>query len=510
MSADGSRRAGGAAGPPDEPASGTWSAHGDPLAAVPRQLLVGGRWRPARAGASFSVEDPSTGTAIAEVADARPDDGIDALGAAASAQSSWAETPPGARSELLHAVRDALMARREDLAAVITLEMGKPLAEARAEVDYAAAFFGWFAGEALRLHGDYRTAPSGAARIVVLRQPVGPALLVTPWNFPLAMGARKLAPALAAGCTTVIKPAPQTPLSTLDLADILVGVGVPPGVVNVVPTTSAAAVVRPLLADGRLRKLSFTGSTAVGRLLFAQASEQLLRCSFELGGNAPFVVLPDADVEQAVEAALVAKLRNGGQACVAANRFLVAGNLAPDFTEALADRFAALRVGPGLDEATDVGPLIDAAALDKVSGLVGEAADRGAKLVVGGNRCDRPGHFYEPTVLGEVPPGARVLSEEVFGPVAPVVSFDSEAEALAMANDTEHGLVAYVFTRDLDRALRWSERLEAGMVGCNQGMVSDAAAPFGGVKHSGIGREGGREGIEEYVETKYVAVRAGA
>lgn len=476
---------------------------------VSRELLIGDSWKPGRSGATLAVEDPATGQLIAEVADADGQDALAALDAASGAQVAWGASPPSERSELLRRAYEAMMSRREELATIITLEMGKPIGEARQEVDYAADFFRWFAGEALRIEGDFRVSPSGAGRILVLRQAVGPCLMVTPWNFPLAMGARKIAPALAAGCTTVMKPAPQTPLSALFLAELLLDVGAPAGVVNVITSSNAAEVVGPLLADPRLRKLSFTGSTQVGRTLFSQSSRQMLRLSLELGGNAPFLVFEDADVEKAVDAAVLAKMRNGGEACVAANRFLVAEELEKGFSSELAGRLAALRMGPGLDERTEVGPLIDAGAVDKVSGLVAEACSRGAAVQVGGGPRHGDGYFFEPTVLRDVPSDATLLHQEIFGPVAPVTPFGSEAEAIAKANSTEHGLVAYVFTRDVHRALRTCEALEVGMVGLNQGMVSNAAAPFGGIKQSGVGREGGREGIGEYLETKYIAVNTG-
>ena len=454
------------------------------------------------------MHDPSSGEPLCEVADGGPADGAAALAAAADAQAAWAATPPRARSDVLLRAWQLVREREDDLALLMTLEMGKPLAESRAEVAYAGDFLRWFSEEAVRVDGGYAVSPGGGTRIVTLRQPVGPCLLVTPWNFPLAMAARKVAPAVAAGCTMVVKPAEQTPLCTLALATVLAEAGLPAGVLNVVPTSRPAEVVGTLLADARLRKLSFTGSTEVGRQLMAQASGNLLRLSLELGGNAAFVVFADADLDLAVEAALVAKMRNAGEACTAANRFLVADVVADDFAQRLADRMAALRVGRGTDDGVQVGPLIDAAQGEKVAGLVDEALASGARALVGGARLERPGWFYPPTVLVDVPPDAAVLREEIFGPVAPVARFATEEQALAAANDTPHGLVAYLFTRDLDRAVRVAEGLETGMVGVNLGLVSNPAAPFGGVKHSGFGREGGREGILEFLETKYVAVRA--
>ena len=475
---------------------------------VPTGLLVGGREREATGGARFAVHDPSTGHTLCEVADAGPADGSAALAAAADAQAGWAATPPRARSDVLLRAWQLLAERVDDLALLMTLEMGKPLAESSAEVAYAGDFLRWFSEEAVRIEGGYAVAPAGGTRIVTLRQPVGPCLLVTPWNFPLAMAARKVAPAVAAGCTMVVKPAEQTPLCTLALAAVLAEAGLPAGVLNVVPTSRPAELVGPLLEDPRLRKLSFTGSTGTGKRLMAQASGNLLRLSLELGGNAAFVVFDDADVDLAVEAALVAKMRNTGEACTAANRFLVADEVADDFSRRLAERMGALRVGRGTDDGVQVGPLIDAAQGEKVAGLVDEALAGGARALVGGARLERPGWFYPPTVLVDVPADAAVLREEIFGPVAPVTTFTTEEQALGAANDTPHGLVAYLFTRDLDRAVRVAEGLETGMVGVNVGLVSNPAAPFGGVKQSGFGREGGRQGILEFLQTKYVAVRA--
>jgi succinate-semialdehyde dehydrogenase/glutarate-semialdehyde dehydrogenase len=388
----------------------------------------------------------------------------------------------------------------------MTLEMGKPLAESRAEIAYAAEFFRWFSEEAVRISGRWSTAPNGATRLLTMRQPVGPCLFITPWNFPLAMGTRKIGPAVAAGCTMVVKPASLTPLSMLALAGIMVEAGLPDGVLNVVTTSSTGEVMEPLIRDPRLRKLSFTGSTPVGKRLVEQSAEQLLRVSMELGGNAPFLVFADADLDAAVDGAMLAKMRNTGEACTAANRFLVHTDVAAEFTRRLGERMGGLTVGRGTGDGVQVGPLVDTATRDKVSELVDDARERGARLVCGGEPVGHAGYFYAPTVLADVPAEARILREEVFGPVAPVVTFDSDDEAVEMANDTEFGLVAYVFTRDLSRALRVVERLETGMVGLNAGVVSNPAAPFGGVKHSGFGREGGAEGIEEYLETKYVGI----
>jgi succinate-semialdehyde dehydrogenase / glutarate-semialdehyde dehydrogenase len=476
---------------------------------VPKDLFIGGAWRPAHEGRTFDVEDPSTGEVLCAVADATPADGLTALDAALKAQESWAQHPPRERGEILRRAYEAIMGRREELAVLMTLEMGKPLPESRTEVAYAAEFFRWFAEESVRVDGGYAVAPNGQGRVLVMKQPVGPCLLITPWNFPMAMGTRKIGPAVAAGCTMVVKPAKQTPLSMLALAEIIRDAGLPDGVLNVVTTTSAGEVMEPLIRDGRARKLSFTGSTEVGRKLLEQCADQVLRVSMELGGNAPFIVFDDADLDAAVDGAIIAKMRNIGEACTAANRFYVHSSVADEFSRRLAERMAALTIGRGVDDGVDVGPLIDTAGREKVSTLVADAVEKGARVLVGGDAIDGPGYFYRPTVLADVPRDARMQREEIFGPVAPVTSFDTQDEALAAANDTQYGLVAYVYTRDLARAVRVCERLEAGMVGLNQGIVSNPAAPFGGVKHSGLGREGGRVGIEEFLETKYVALNVG-
>jgi succinate-semialdehyde dehydrogenase / glutarate-semialdehyde dehydrogenase len=476
------------------------------LDAVPTGLFVGGSWRPASSGATLSVDDPSTGKTLVEVADATPDDGRAALDAAVAAQPGFAAVPPRERGEILRRAFDLIMSRIDDLALLMTLEMGKPIAESKGEITYAAEFFRWFAEEAVRIDGQYAVAPNGASRFLVMRQPVGVCLLVTPWNFPMAMGTRKIGPAVAAGCTMVIKPAQQTPLSMHALAAILAEAGLPDGVLNVVTTSSAGKVMEPLIRDGRPRKLSFTGSTGVGRALLEQAADKVLRTSMELGGNAPFLVFADADLDAAVEGAMTAKMRNMGEACTAANRFLVHRSVADAFADKLAERMAALRVGRGTDDGVQVGPLVDAKSREKVVELVGDAVDRGATVRVGGDAVDGPGWFYRPTVLTGVPLEARLTKEEIFGPVAPISVFDTDDEAVAAANDTEFGLVSYLFTENLSRALRVSEALESGMVGLNTGLVSNPAAPFGGIKQSGLGREGGSVGIEEYLETKYVAV----
>jgi succinate-semialdehyde dehydrogenase/glutarate-semialdehyde dehydrogenase len=476
------------------------------LEQVPTELYIGGHWRAATGGGTLAVEDPATGEALIEVADAQPQDALEALAAAAAIQAEWAAHAPRERGEILRRAYETLTARREELALLMTLEMGKALAESRAEIAYAADFLRWFSEEAVRIHGRYMTNTTGAGRILTMRQPVGPCIFVTPWNFPLAMGTRKLAPALAAGCTIVVKPAQQTPLSMLALTRILEEAGLPAGVLNTITARHSGAVIEPLLRDPRARKLSFTGSTEVGRTLIEQSAQQILRVTMELGGNAPFLVFEDADLDAAVEGAMTAKLRNVGEACTAANRFHVAEPIAAEFARRLAARMASLKVGRGTEPDTDIGPLIDAAQRAKVGELVGDARARGARVLLGGDPLDGPGYFFAPTVLEHVPPDARLLAEEIFGPVAPIATFATEHEALAAANRTEYGLVAYLYTRDLQRAFRVAEGLETGMVGLNQGLVSNPAAPFGGVKHSGFGREGGFEGIDAYLETKYLAL----
>ena len=478
------------------------------IASVPKQLYVGGEWRDAQGGATFDVLDPSTGEVLCAVSDATPADGRAALDAAVAAQPSFAAVSPRERSDMLTKAFELLHERIDDLARLMTLEMGKPLAEARGEIAYAAEFFRHFAAEAVRIDGGYQTAPAGNARFLVAKQPVGPCLLITPWNFPMAMGTRKIGPAIAAGCTSVIKPAHQTPLSMLALVEILREAGVPDGVVNVVPTTDPNGLMEPLIRSGDARKLSFTGSTKVGRILLEQCADKVLRTSMELGGNAPFVVFEDADLDEAVQGALAAKMRNMGEACTAANRIYVHESVIDEFGDKLAKAMAAMPVGRGIDDGTRVGPLIDDAALRKVSELVEDAVGRGASVLTGGEPGQGAGYFYPPTVLTGVSEDSKMASEEIFGPVAPLTSFSTEEEAIAAANDTEYGLVSYVYTNDLRRSLRVAEALETGMVGLNQGVVSNPAAPFGGVKMSGLGREGGSTGIDEFLEIKYIGITA--
>jgi succinate-semialdehyde dehydrogenase/glutarate-semialdehyde dehydrogenase len=475
--------------------------------AVPKGLYIGGEWR--ETAETLPVEDPATGEVLAEVADATVDDAVSALDAAAGKQAEWAAVPTRERGEILRKAYELIVERADDLALLMTLEMGKPIAESKAEVLYAADFFHWFAGEATRIAGEYKPAEKGGFRVLTMRQPVGPCIFITPWNFPLAMGTRKLGPQIAAGCTSVIKPAKQTPLSMLALAQILEEAGLPGGVVNVITAKSSGSVMEPLIKSPKARKLSFTGSTEVGRKLIEQSADQILRVSMELGGNAPFLVFDDADIDDVVEGAMVAKMRNIGEACTSANRFHVAEGVAEEFAEKLAKRMGELKIGRGTEEDVKVGPLIDDDQRSKVAELVEDAASKGGEVLVGGEKVDGSGYFYKPTVIRGISDDARVLEEEIFGPVAPIKTFSSEEEAVAAANQTEYGLVAYVYTSNLKRAFRVCEALETGMIGLNQGLVSNAGAPFGGVKQSGFGREGGKEGIEEYLETKYVAMKLG-
>ncbi|MFJ6537144.1 NAD-dependent succinate-semialdehyde dehydrogenase [Paenarthrobacter sp. NPDC091711] len=482
------------------------------LASVPTGLLIGGEWRQAASGATFDVEDPATGKVLASIADAAPEDSLAALDAAVAAQESWAAVAPRDRGEILRRAFELVTERADDFALLMTLEMGKPLAEAKGEVAYGAEFLRWFSEEAVRTWGRYSVSPDGKSRLLVQKKPVGPCLLITPWNFPLAMATRKIAPAVAAGCTMVLKPARLTPLTSQLFAQVMQEAGLPAGVLNVIPSTRAGATTGPLIKDSRLRKLSFTGSTEVGRRLLADASETVLRTSMELGGNAPFVVFDDADIDAAVDGAMFAKLRNMGEACTAANRFIVQESIADEFTEKFAARMASLTTARGTEPGSQIGPMIDAKSRDKIHSLVTQAVSAGATAVSGGAPVDGPGYFYAPTILTGVNEGSPILSEEIFGPVAPIVTFSTEEEAIRLANNTEYGLAAYVFTRDLNRGLRMSEKLDTGMLGLNAGIISNAAAPFGGVKQSGLGREGGLEGIEEYLSTQYVgiAVPAGA
>jgi len=478
----------------------------DLISGLPTDLFIAGEWRAAQGNKRFSVENPATASELTTVADASIEDGDAALSAAVTAQETWGDTAPRDRGELLRAAFEKVLERTEDFALLMTLEMGKSLSEARGEVTYGAEFLRWFSEEAVRIHGRYSVAPAGTSRLLTLQRPVGPSLLITPWNFPLAMATRKIAPAIAAGCTTVVKPASLTPLTTLLFAQILQEVGVPKGVVNVITTSKSGDVTDPLLRDERLRKLSFTGSTEVGRHLLKSAADRVLRTSMELGGNAPFLVFQDADIDAAVEGALIAKLRNIGEACTAANRFLVHKSVHAEFTRKLTDRMAEKSTGPGTDEDADLGPLISESERDKVHDLVRAAQEAGAKLKTGGGVPNKTGWFYEPTVLADVTANSPIFHQEIFGPVAPIIAFSDEAEGIRLANDTEMGLVAYAYTRDSARTLRLAEKLDVGMVGINTGIVSNPAAPFGGVKQSGIGREGGFEGIEEYLETKYVGL----
>jgi len=473
-------------------------------------LWIGGKALPASDGGRFDVLDPATGRVLTTVADGSVDDAIAAVDAAAEAAQAWAATSPRERAEILRRAWELMTEQADDLARLVTLENGKALTDARGEVAYAAEFFRWYSEEAVRAVGQLMTAPSGANKIMVLEQPVGICVLVTPWNFPAAMATRKIGPALAAGCTVVLKPASDTPLTALAMARVLDQAGVPAGVVNVLPARRSGAVVSAMLHDPRVRKLSFTGSTEVGRVLLKEAADQVINCSMELGGNAPFLVFDDADLDAAIEGAMVAKMRNGGEACTAANRFYVQGGIAEEFSRRLAERMKALRMGPGLDDGVQVGPLVNTDTVDKVDELVRGAVDAGAEAVVGGRRPEdaafADGFYYEPTVLLGVRPGSPILDEEIFGPVAPIVTFDDEDEAIRLANATEYGLVSYVYTGDLARGLRVSERLDSGMVGLNRGLVSDPAAPFGGTKQSGVGREGGHDGMLDYLESKYIAV----
>jgi succinate-semialdehyde dehydrogenase/glutarate-semialdehyde dehydrogenase len=473
------------------------------LASVPDGLFIGGEWRPASGGATLEVRDPATGAVLKRIADATPDDARAAMDAAADAQDGWAATAPRERGEILRRAFDLLMERRDEVAMIMTLEMGKPLAESQGEVTYGGEFLRWFSEEAVRIAGRYGGNPEGTGRMIVSQRPVGPCYLITPWNFPLAMATRKIGPALAAGCTVIVKPAQLTPLTTLYVVQLLEEAGLPKGVVNVLTSSSSSDVSEPILSDDRLRKLSFTGSTPVGISLMKQAADKVLRTSMELGGNAPFVVFEDADLDKAIEGAMLAKFRNIGQACTAANRFIVHESVAEEFARRVTEKVEAMRVGRGTDDGVTIGPLIDEKAVAKASALVTDAIERGATLLTGGKEIDGDGTFFEPTVISDVQPGSDILREEIFGPVLAISTFTDEAEAVRMANDTEYGLVGYVFTKDLARGQRLIDSLDTGMMGLNVGVLSNAAAPFGGVKQSGLGREGGLEGIHEYLSPKY-------
>jgi succinate-semialdehyde dehydrogenase/glutarate-semialdehyde dehydrogenase len=474
------------------------------LSTVPTGLWIGGEER--AASSTFDVLNPATDEVLMAIGDATPADGIAALDAAAAVQGEWAATAPRERGEILRAVFEAITARAEEFATLMTLEMGKVLAESMGEVKYGSEFFRWFSEEAVRIGGRYTKAPAGTGRIIVTKSPVGPCLAITPWNFPLAMATRKIGPAVAAGCTMIVKPAQETPLTMLLLAKLMDDAGLPKGVLSILPTSKPGDLTTALIDDGRLRKLTFTGSTGVGKALVKQSADKLLRLSMELGGNAPFIVFDDADVDAAVEGALLAKMRNGGEACTASNRFHVANAVRAEFTEKLVKRMSEYKLGNGLDESSTLGPLISAKQIATVEDLVSDAVAKGATVAVGGVAPKGPGFFFPATVLDGVPAEARIFKEEVFGPVAPIIGFDTEEEGIAAANDTEYGLAAYIYTQGLDRALRVAEAIEAGMVGVNRGVISDPAAPFGGVKQSGFGREGGTEGIEEYLDTKYIAL----
>ncbi|MFA4049048.1 NAD-dependent succinate-semialdehyde dehydrogenase [Mycobacteroides chelonae] len=480
--------------------------HSALIDAIPTDLWIGGKQVPSSSGARFPVHNPANGAVLTTVADASAADGATALDEAVAAQPSWAATAPRERAEILRRAWELVMERRDHFALAMTLEMGKPLAESQGEVAYGGEFLRWFSEEAVRINGRYTSSPTGNGRILVAKQPIGPALAITPWNFPLAMGTRKIGPAFAAGCTMIVKPAAETPLTMLLLGQVFADAGLPAGVLSILPTTSASGLTGPLIEDSRLRKLTFTGSTAVGKVLLSQCATRVLRSSMELGGNAPFVVFDDADVDAAVDGAMAAKMRNIGEACTAANRFHVDNAVRTEFAEKLTARMGALTIGPGDQSGVQVGPLITAKQRASVDELVQDAVSKGAVITTGGAIADGEGYFYPPTVLTDVPSNARILREEVFGPVAAITGFDGEDAGVAAANDTEYGLAAYVYTTNLDRALRVSESVESGMIGVNRGVISDVAAPFGGIKESGIGREAGSEGIEEYLETKYIAL----
>ncbi|GAA4384953.1 MULTISPECIES: NAD-dependent succinate-semialdehyde dehydrogenase [Brevibacterium] len=472
-------------------------------------LFINGQWRDAEGGKTIDVINPATGKVLTSVADGSAADAEEAIEVAGETQDSWGRTAPRERAEILRRAYEILIERADDIAAVMTAEMGKPLAESKGEVTYGAEFFRWFSEEAVRIDGDFTKSPDGSTRIMVSREPVGPCVLVTPWNFPLAMGTRKIGPAIAAGCTMVFKPAKLTPLTSLLLVEALVDAGLPAGVLNVVTSNSAGRVVTPWMESGIARKVTFTGSTEVGIGLLEQAAKTVMNTSMELGGNAPFVVCEDADLDKAVEGAMVAKMRNIGEACTAANRFFVHRSVSDEFARRLAERMGAMKVGNGLDEGTEVGPLVEEKALNKVAELVDDAVGKGAKVLTGGKKIDGEGYFYAPTVLTDVPEDSDIRIEEIFGPVAPITPFDTDEEAIALANETEYGLAGYLYSENIGRAMRLAEELECGMIGLNTGLISNPGAPFGGYKQSGLGREGGRVGIDEFLEVKYVALPRG-
>lgn len=477
------------------------------LAKVPTGLLINGEWRDAASGETFEVENPATGETLATLASAGSDDAMAALEAACAVKDEWARTSPRERSNILRRAFDLVTERKDEFAALMTLEMGKPLAEAYGEVTYGAEYLRWFSEEAVRDYGATLPAPEGTIQMVTRRKPVGPCLLITPWNFPLAMATRKVGPAVAAGCTMVLKPAKLTPLTSQYFAQTMIEAGLPAGVLNVVSSKSASAISEPLMADSRLRKVSFTGSTPVGKTLLKAAADNVLRTSMELGGNAPFIVFEDADLDQAVEGAMGAKMRNIGEACTAANRFIVHESVADEFAKKFAAKIGELKLGNGLDEGVTCGPLVEKKALENVTALVDDAVEKGATALIGGKPGEGEGYFYTPTVLTNVSRDARVAQEEIFGPVAPILTFSTEAEAIEIANDTEFGLASYVYTENSDRMWRLADGLEFGLMGYNAGVISNAAAPFGGVKQSGMGREGGAEGIAEYTSLQYIGVR---
>ena len=470
------------------------------------ELFVGGQWRPASDGATFPIIDPSTEQSIADVSSATVDDVIDAVEIADAAGKEWAQRAPRERAEILRKSWELLSARKQDIAEYIVRENGKALPDAIGETSYAIEFFRWYSEEAVRNYGEILESPVGGNKIVVMQQPIGVSVLVTPWNYPAAMATRKIAPAIAAGCPVILKPASDTPLTALLVAEILTEAGIPPGIMNVIPSRRSGEVVSAMLHHPAVRKLSFTGSTEVGRSLLKEAADCVVNCSMELGGNAPFLVFDDADIDSAVAGAMIAKMRNGGEACTAANRFYAHERVYDEFAEKFSAAMAAFKVGPGLEPGVELGPMVNEWAIKDIDTLVQDATAKGSEVLTGGAPLDRTGYYYPPTVLGNVPAEANILREEVFGPVAPIVSFSDDDEVVAQANDTEYGLVSYLYTQDIGRGMAISERLDAGMIGLNRGLVSDPAAPFGGSKQSGLGREGSHDGMMEYMEKKYIAV----